>query len=53
MSALSDGGSGRAGPLYSQVAEFDIATGQTKYEDTVQRFLASTQKTGFNFSDEK
>ncbi|KAJ7241810.1 hypothetical protein C8J57DRAFT_1477652 [Mycena rebaudengoi] len=53
MPALSDGGSGRAGPFYLQMAEFDIVTGQSKYEDTVQKFLAFTQSTGANFSDEK
>ncbi|KAJ7266289.1 hypothetical protein C8J57DRAFT_1718180 [Mycena rebaudengoi] len=49
----ADGGSGRAGPFYLQMAEFDIVTGQSKYEDTVQKFLAFTQSTGANFSDEK
>jgi hypothetical protein len=53
MSALSDGGSGRAGQFYTQMADFDISTGQSKYEDTVQKYLAFTQTTGANFSDEK
>ncbi|KAJ7241814.1 hypothetical protein C8J57DRAFT_1558584 [Mycena rebaudengoi] len=47
-----DGGWGQAGPFYSQMVEFDISTGQKKYEDTVQQYLALTQKTGVNFSDE-
>ncbi|KAJ7241813.1 hypothetical protein C8J57DRAFT_1526613 [Mycena rebaudengoi] len=47
-----DGGWGQAGPFYSQMVEFDIATGQKKYEDNVHTYLALTQKTGANFSDE-
>ncbi|KAJ7277189.1 hypothetical protein C8J57DRAFT_1308736, partial [Mycena rebaudengoi] len=47
-----DGGWGQAGPFYSQMVEFDIATGQKKYEDAVQNNLALTQKTRVNFSDE-
>ncbi|KAJ7277188.1 hypothetical protein C8J57DRAFT_1222933 [Mycena rebaudengoi] len=49
----ADGGSGRAGQFYTQMADFDISTGQSKYEDTVQKYLAFTQTTGANFSDEK
>ncbi|KAJ7277259.1 hypothetical protein C8J57DRAFT_1504084 [Mycena rebaudengoi] len=48
-----DGGWGRAGPFYRQMADFDIATGQRKYEDSVQKNLALAQKNGMNFSDEK
>jgi hypothetical protein len=34
------------------MADFDIATGQNKYGDTLQKNLALVQKTGVNFSDE-
>ncbi|KAJ7290744.1 hypothetical protein C8J57DRAFT_1276423 [Mycena rebaudengoi] len=49
---IADSGPGRAGLLYGQMAEFDIATGQKKYGDTVQQNLALTQKSGVNFSDD-
>ncbi|KAJ7276770.1 hypothetical protein C8J57DRAFT_1714017 [Mycena rebaudengoi] len=43
-----------ASPFYGQMAEFDIATGQRRYEDTIQKYLARTQETArFNFSDDK
>ncbi|KAJ7234555.1 hypothetical protein C8J57DRAFT_1729030 [Mycena rebaudengoi] len=48
-----DGGWGRAGQFYGQMADFDVSTGQSKYEDTIQKNLAFTQRTGANFSDEK
>jgi hypothetical protein len=35
------------------MADFEIATGQRKYEDSVQKNLALAQKNGMNFSDEK
>ncbi|KAJ7277199.1 hypothetical protein C8J57DRAFT_1713655 [Mycena rebaudengoi] len=47
-----EGGWGRAGPFYRQMADFDIATGQNKYGDTLQKNLALVQMTGVNFSDE-
>ncbi|KAJ6554697.1 hypothetical protein B0H19DRAFT_1029835, partial [Mycena capillaripes] len=48
---------GTAGVLYSQLAEFDLATNQTKYADTLEQFfsLASTTLSGFqaeNFTGE-
>ncbi|KAJ7769010.1 hypothetical protein B0H16DRAFT_1518905 [Mycena metata] len=48
---------GTAGVLYSQLAEFDLATNQTKYADTLEQYfsLASTTLTGFqaaNFTGE-
>ncbi|KAJ7276843.1 hypothetical protein C8J57DRAFT_1714067 [Mycena rebaudengoi] len=51
-SGFGAGGLPGAGPFYGQMAEFDIAIGQRKYEDTMQKYLARTQKTGRNFSDE-
>ncbi|KAJ7251007.1 hypothetical protein C8J57DRAFT_1723312 [Mycena rebaudengoi] len=47
-----DGGWGRAGQFYGQMADFDVSTGQSKYEDTIQKNLAFTQRTGANFSNE-
>ncbi|KAJ7897509.1 hypothetical protein B0H13DRAFT_1884617 [Mycena leptocephala] len=42
---------GIAGYLYSQMAEFDIITNQTKYEKTLEQYLDFIQKTHANFSD--
>ncbi|KAJ7467427.1 hypothetical protein B0H11DRAFT_2197345 [Mycena galericulata] len=44
-------GTGIAGYLYSQMAEFDIITNQTKYEKTLEQNLDFIQKTRANFSD--
>ncbi|KAJ7190663.1 hypothetical protein GGX14DRAFT_603883 [Mycena pura] len=42
---------GYAGQLYSQMAEFDIATNQTKYEDTLKAFFLKAPHRSSNFSD--
>ncbi|KAJ7777676.1 hypothetical protein DFH07DRAFT_936690 [Mycena maculata] len=42
---------GIAGYLYSQMAEFDIITNQTKYETTLEQYLDLIQQTHANFSD--
>ncbi|KAJ7891804.1 hypothetical protein B0H13DRAFT_2529634 [Mycena leptocephala] len=39
-----------AGDLFSQMAQFDIATNQTKYENTLEQYFAIVQKTRTNFS---
>jgi hypothetical protein len=40
-----------AGILYSQLAEFDLATGQRKYEDTLLKCFPLTEGIRANFSD--
>ncbi|KAJ7238219.1 hypothetical protein C8J57DRAFT_1478711 [Mycena rebaudengoi] len=40
-----------AGRLYSQMAEFDLATHQTKYQDTLEKNLQLTLNARSNFSD--
>jgi hypothetical protein len=41
-----------AGILYSQLAEFDLATGQRKYEDTLLKYFPLAEGTRTNFSDD-
>jgi hypothetical protein len=54
MSALSDDPFyATAGYFCGQMAQFDLDTHQRKYQDTVQTFLALSQKTRANFSDER
>ncbi|KAJ7652819.1 hypothetical protein DFH06DRAFT_1330913 [Mycena polygramma] len=43
--------SGTAGNLYSQMAQFDIYTNQTKYQNTLQQSLTTVQKSRANFTD--
>ncbi|KAJ6505662.1 hypothetical protein C8R47DRAFT_1243493 [Mycena vitilis] len=43
--------SGTAGNLYSQMAQFDIYTNQTKYQSTLQQSLTTVQKSRANFTD--
>ncbi|KAJ7468986.1 hypothetical protein FB451DRAFT_1255438 [Mycena latifolia] len=43
---------GIAGALYSQMAEFDLATNQTKYEKYLEQYFPLAQQTRANFSDE-
>ncbi|KAJ7114692.1 hypothetical protein C8R44DRAFT_629530, partial [Mycena epipterygia] len=48
-----DGGQYDApGILYSQMAELDIATNQTKYQDSLEQYFPLAQNTRANFSDE-
>ncbi|KAJ7908218.1 hypothetical protein B0H13DRAFT_2331620 [Mycena leptocephala] len=42
---------GYAGQLYSQMAEFDIATNQTKYADTLKQYFLQAPHRQTNFSD--
>ncbi|KAJ7277196.1 hypothetical protein C8J57DRAFT_1465868 [Mycena rebaudengoi] len=41
-----------AGILYSQLAKFDLATGQRKYEDTLLKYFPLAEGTRTNFSDD-
>ncbi|KAJ7117083.1 hypothetical protein C8R44DRAFT_627232, partial [Mycena epipterygia] len=45
-------GYGVAGNLYSQMAEFDLATNQSTYEDTLEQYFLLAQENRANFSDE-
>jgi hypothetical protein len=36
---------GKSGALYSQMAEFDLATNQTKYADTLQQYFSLASST--------
>ncbi|KAJ7117074.1 hypothetical protein C8R44DRAFT_627179, partial [Mycena epipterygia] len=40
------------GILYSQMAELDIATNQTKYQDSLEQYFPLAQNSRANFSDE-
>ncbi|KAJ6495917.1 hypothetical protein DFH09DRAFT_1103649 [Mycena vulgaris] len=42
---------GYAGQLYSQMAEFDIATNQTKYANTLKQYFLQAPHKQTNFSD--
>ncbi|KAJ7323025.1 hypothetical protein DFH08DRAFT_712035, partial [Mycena albidolilacea] len=42
---------GYAGQLYSQMAEFDIASNQTKYKDTLKEYFLKAPHRSSNFSD--
>ncbi|KAF7328326.1 Glycoside hydrolase family 76 protein [Mycena venus] len=42
---------GYAGQLYSQMAEFDIATNQTRYRDTLKEYFLKAPHRSSNFSD--
>ncbi|KAJ6537839.1 hypothetical protein B0H19DRAFT_1270238 [Mycena capillaripes] len=42
---------GVAGNLYSQMAQFDLDTNQTKYRNTLEQYLSIVQKARTNFSD--
>ncbi|KAJ6577848.1 hypothetical protein B0H19DRAFT_932059 [Mycena capillaripes] len=42
---------GYAGQLYSQMAEFDIATNQTKYADSLTKYFLLAPHRSTNFSD--
>jgi hypothetical protein len=40
-----------AGDLYSQLAEFDIATNGTKYQDAFEQYFPLAQTNRANFTD--
>jgi hypothetical protein len=42
---------GVTGNLYSQMAQFDIATNQTKYQDKLGQFLPFQERMNNNFSN--
>jgi hypothetical protein len=45
------GGQGFTGSLFSQMAEFDIATNQTNYENMLEQYFAIVEKGRPNFTD--
>jgi hypothetical protein len=49
--SLSGDPFGTTGFLYGQMAAFDIATNQTSYESTLQRYFALAQELSSNFSN--
>ncbi|KAJ7793241.1 hypothetical protein B0H14DRAFT_2927478 [Mycena olivaceomarginata] len=48
---FDDAGYGIAGNLYSQMAEFDIATNQTKYQSMLRQYLQLQEIKSANFSN--
>ncbi|KAJ6536171.1 hypothetical protein B0H19DRAFT_1182925 [Mycena capillaripes] len=48
---FDDEGYGITGNLYSQMAEFDIATNQTKYQNVLEQYFQLQETKDANFSD--